>query len=269
MIKDYYFLLGLPRNASLEEIKHAYRKLAAQYHPDRVSEQGPEALAQATARMTELNEAFKVLSDPERKAEYDQQVELIPERIPPQPRPQPRPAPPSPSPPQSEPRVVVPRVVRPVEMRPEAHVDTGYGQRLKTALSRVPLKWKEREVRGWEWGLEASELRRSILILYRAMDSLSLLSMHWLESAVQAVVANEKGLLRRTRVVAAVHIGRLMDATSVQQKLHALVGVSAGWRKNVQALLVLREGKNRPILYGVAGNDARLAQVLGVLLKAR
>ncbi len=263
MIKDYYFLLGLPRSASLEEIKQAYRKLAAQYHPDRVSGQGAEALAQTTAKMAELNEAFKVLCDPERKAEYDQQIELIPERIPPQARPESRPQP-APSPPPSE-----PCVARPAETRPEAQLDAEYSQRLRAAISRLPWKWKERAVRGWEWGLEASELRHSLLVLYRAMDSLSLLSVRWLESAVEALTAREKSSLRRTYVVAIVHIGRLMDAASVQQKLQGLVGTSPSWWKNVQVLLVLREGKSRPSLYGIAGNDARLAQVLGVLLKAR
>jgi len=276
MIKDYYFLLGLPRSASLKEIKQAYRKLAAQYHPDRVSGQGPEALEHATVKMTELNEAFKVLSNPESKAEYDQQVELIPERTIPRPRPESRPTPtppPTPAQPKSAPSPPPPprpepRVTHPAQARPEAALDGEYGQRLKTAISSLPLKWKERVVRGWEWGLEADELRRSILVLYRAMDSLSRLSVRWLESAVPAIVDTEKSALRRTYVLAAVHVGRLMDAAVVRQSLQALTGTGASWPGNVQVLLVLREGKSRPVLYGVPGDDARLAQVSQVLLKA-
>lgn len=63
--KDYYGVLGVARDATADDIKKAYRKLARKYHPD-VSKE-PDA----AARMSELNEANTVLSDPERRAAYD------------------------------------------------------------------------------------------------------------------------------------------------------------------------------------------------------
>lgn len=65
--KDYYKILGVSRNASLDEIKRAYRKLALQYHPDR-----NPGNKQAEERFKEINEAYQVLSDPQRRARYDQ-----------------------------------------------------------------------------------------------------------------------------------------------------------------------------------------------------
>ena len=63
--KDYYQILGVPRDAGADDIKKAYRKLARRYHPD-VSKE-----ADASARMAEVNEANTVLSDPEKRAAYD------------------------------------------------------------------------------------------------------------------------------------------------------------------------------------------------------
>ena len=63
--KEYYKALGVEPTASADEIKTAYRKLARKYHPD-VSKE-----ANASARMAEVNEAYAVLSDPEKRAAFD------------------------------------------------------------------------------------------------------------------------------------------------------------------------------------------------------
>jgi curved DNA-binding protein len=65
--KDYYKILNVERKASEDEIKRAYRKLALQYHPDR--NPGDK---QAEEKFKELNEAYQVLSDPAKRARYDQ-----------------------------------------------------------------------------------------------------------------------------------------------------------------------------------------------------
>jgi curved DNA-binding protein len=64
--KDYYKIMGVARDATAEEIKRAYRKLARKYHPD-VSKE-----AQAESKFKELGEAYEVLKDVEKRAAYDQ-----------------------------------------------------------------------------------------------------------------------------------------------------------------------------------------------------
>lgn len=64
--KDYYSIMALERDASQDEIRRAYRKLARKYHPD-VSK-----VADAEERFKELGEAYAVLKDPEKRAAYDQ-----------------------------------------------------------------------------------------------------------------------------------------------------------------------------------------------------
>src|SRR5512143_1773700 len=63
--RDFYEILGVPRNASIDDIKTAFRKLARQYHPD-VSKE-----ADAEEKFKEINEAYAILSDNEKRAAYD------------------------------------------------------------------------------------------------------------------------------------------------------------------------------------------------------
>ncbi|NFA60523.1 molecular chaperone DnaJ [Clostridium sporogenes] len=65
--KDYYALLGLEKGANEEDIKKAFRKLAIKYHPDK-----NKGNKEAEEKFKEINEAYQVLSDPQKKAQYDQ-----------------------------------------------------------------------------------------------------------------------------------------------------------------------------------------------------
>ena len=68
MAKDYYGILDIPRNASDPEVKKAYRRLAMQYHPDR----NPGKEKWANDKFKEINEAYGVLGDPQKRGQYDQ-----------------------------------------------------------------------------------------------------------------------------------------------------------------------------------------------------
>lgn len=65
--KDYYKILGVAKNASQQEIKKIYRRLARQYHPD-----VNPGVKSAEARFKEINEAYEVLSDPDKRKKYDE-----------------------------------------------------------------------------------------------------------------------------------------------------------------------------------------------------
>ncbi|KAL0210274.1 hypothetical protein P9112_010358 [Eukaryota sp. TZLM1-RC] len=67
MTRDYYEVLGISRNASEDDIKKAYRKLAIRYHPDK----NPDNTEEAQKKFVEITEAFDVLKDPEKRQIYD------------------------------------------------------------------------------------------------------------------------------------------------------------------------------------------------------
>src|ERR1043165_9377812 len=69
--KDYYAVLGMPASATQEELKKQYRRLAAKHHPDK----NPND-AKAAERFKEISEAYQVLGDAEKRAQYDQMRRL-------------------------------------------------------------------------------------------------------------------------------------------------------------------------------------------------
>ena len=62
--RDYYQVLGVPRSASQEDIRTKFRRLALEYHPDRNRDPG------AQEKFKEINSAYQVLSDPQKRAQY-------------------------------------------------------------------------------------------------------------------------------------------------------------------------------------------------------
>ena len=72
--KNYYQLLEIAPTAPADEVRRAFRLQIARYHPDKVQHLGEEFQAMAVGRATELTEAYRVLSDPGRRADYDRAV---------------------------------------------------------------------------------------------------------------------------------------------------------------------------------------------------
>ncbi|MBN2338437.1 MAG: DnaJ domain-containing protein [Acidobacteria bacterium] len=74
-VRDYYEVLGLSREASAEDIRKGFRRLAMRYHPDR----NPEAIAEAEAKFKDINEAYGVLGDDFKRLQYDRLMSLTAE----------------------------------------------------------------------------------------------------------------------------------------------------------------------------------------------
>ena len=70
--RDYYEVLGVDKNASEDDIKKAFKKAAMKYHPDRFANATDAEKKDAEEKFKEINEAYQVLSDAQKKQQYDQ-----------------------------------------------------------------------------------------------------------------------------------------------------------------------------------------------------
>ena len=77
-MKNYYDMLALGADAPGDEIKKAFRREIARYHPDKVQHLGKEFQDMAADRAAELTEAYRILSDAGRRAEYDHALSVAP-----------------------------------------------------------------------------------------------------------------------------------------------------------------------------------------------
>lgn len=69
--KNYYEILGVDKNVNADELKLAYRKLAKKYHPDMYVSASEQEKKDAEAKFKDINHAYEVLSDPQKRAAYD------------------------------------------------------------------------------------------------------------------------------------------------------------------------------------------------------
>jgi len=163
--KTHYDHLELPPTASAEEIKKSFRALIARYHPDKVQHLGKEFQDMAADRAAGLTEAYRILSDPGRRTEYDRVLGTAPAAAPPPASPAAAPPPveqPAAAPPKPEEGTAHPRASgRPakpdtVSFKEERAVRDDYMRkatlsRFRIAISAVGGGYDEAELRGFEF----------------------------------------------------------------------------------------------------------------------
>jgi len=242
-------MLDIPRDASLQQIKAAYRRLAARYHPDHVLHLPPEEQAEAAARMVELNEAMDLLGDAQRKARYDYDLSFIPPRKmrtsgdrlwasvhPPQARHNEQPARPA-------------DAVNPESPEAKAVPDTEpVRQPAATPVSslRASLlaggQWTQSALHGWEWVLEAPGRNGSLLVTYRHVGLVSPIGARNLSVAVQALAKRHKSLLRKPSLVLVLGCERVTEPGKSAREFEALARAATSFRS---AMIVVYEERSR------------------------
>lgn len=154
--KTYYELLEIPPTSSPDEVKRAFRLQIARYHPDKVHHLGKEFQAMAAERAAELTEAYRILTDEAKRAEYDRSIAAGGGQVSPLPRPSAaapadgRPAPPPTPRVPDEPAVPLGKQFTQERASRDEFVRKATVNRVRQALDAVGGGYDETEVRGFD-----------------------------------------------------------------------------------------------------------------------
>lgn len=213
-MKDYYTILGLDPEVSAETIKIAYRRLALQAHPDRLTHLSPSEQAEASARMAELNEAYTVLSDSKRRASYDQDLARVQSG-----EPAPAPAPVVAQPAPAAPVAAAPQRAR---MRPQAemagNVIGQFSEKLRRDLLALPgWSWQEVKLEGFDWAARSGSWPSYLVSAFRGFPTLDGAQMRKFLNYADFAVARGKRLLGRDTLVFLIAFQRAAERDIVTQ----------------------------------------------------
>jgi curved DNA-binding protein CbpA len=213
-VKDYYAILGLDPDASTASIKVAYRRLALENHPDRVLHLDKEAQTQAAARMSDLNEAYSVLSDNRQRREYDSKyvapsvpqvdgatptvADAIDEVLK---------STPTPTPTRPKPRPgadVLSNVVRQFA-----------DQTRKELVNQKSFTWKDQRMEGFDWALNSSFWLASYWTALRGFPTADRAAAKKFTNYANLAINQHKSWLKANYFLLLLPFQRLVDAEAV------------------------------------------------------
>lgn len=255
-MKDFYAILGLDRDASLESIKVAYRRLAREAHPDRARHRGPEAEQAASGRMAELNEAYQTLSDVIRRKDYDEELRAASEGKAPvlTPPPVPEPEPETPTP-------IRARTRAPSSADMISNVVRQFSQDMLSNLvnNKKTFQWKQHRFEGFDWGLNAGFWLEEYNVLLRGFSTADPAAAQKFINYSNLAIEKSRRMFKRNIYLFLLIFQRLNDPEAVKAAARRFAGsTGTGPLSGVRAQVVLLDithGRSLPC--GPAIRDKR------------
>lgn len=217
-MEDYYAILGLDHEASPESIKLAYRRLARENHPDHNTNSTEAEKRALSARMTELNGAYAVLSDVSRRREYDDQLRIL----------------------SSLTGSTVHRGTKPAtktsvkstasqRVHPSQDAELTllreFSKQLRTHLqsNRKDFSWEEVAVEGFDWGLESVTWSSHYCVAARAFPVLDPAAAKKFANYSEVVVTRFNRSIRKSHFLFLLPFQQLIQSESVSAEFNRLI----------------------------------------------
>ena len=268
-VRDYYAILGLDPDASADSIKTVYRRLALENHPDRVLHLPPEAQAQASTRMADLNEAYSVLSDTRQRREYD--VKYVAQSTP---------ASDEAAPTQAEAMEEALKAAAPAVSRPRARPDAGVlsnvvkqfsVQTRKDLLNQKSFNWKEQRFEGFDWALNATFWLSSYWVAVRGFAMADRAAVQKFTNYANLAIDQHKSYVRANYFLLLFPFQRLSDAEFVVGQCQRLTqSAGKGTLQGTHTVIVLWDvSRNTNRVYGPKTQDKHFLHLLQTLRLSR
>jgi curved DNA-binding protein CbpA len=242
-VKDYYAILGLDEKASAESIKVAYRRLATQYHPDRMAGASAEELARSSDHMREINEAYSFLTKAGRRAaaragagDDAQQSPVDVDRK-------------------------TSRAVRPDSSVVFSSVSGEWSGQVRRALSISAMRWREETWEGFDWAMVSGSLLSKHSVALRGFPSVDLEVTRKFTNYAQLAI-DRSSSYRRNYFVFLLAIQRISRADEVAAACRQFCyGSRQGKVAEIEIALV-DVANTKTVLCGPKVRDERYGQLL-------
>ena len=263
-MQDYYAILGLDLDASLESIKIAYRRLARLHHPDMHTTSTAVERASVEARMAQLNEAYAVLSHGKSRREYDEKLHLettLTARV-------------TTGTVDTQTATTQAKTTsdRPSRKRTQSdeEVDATVvkqftAQFRETFLNKAAgFSWKKAQFEGFDWGLEASSWTSRYCVAMRGFAAMDLATAKKFINYAQIVVARYRRRIRGSSFLFLVPFVRLSEWESVSAQCQPFAT-----RGNRAGIVLLDISHGRALRFGSPMPDKQFEKVIQSIRTAR
>jgi curved DNA-binding protein CbpA len=261
-LDDYYAILGLDHEASMESIKLAYRRLARENHPDRnINSTDAERKALST-RMAELNGAYAVLSDATRRREYDDKLRILNTL--------------------SGSTILTatktatktstkPRTARRVQAShdDELTMVREFSKQLRSNLqsNRKEFSWEEIVFEGFDWGLESVSWSSHYCVAARAFSVLDPAAAKKFANYSEVVITQNNRSIRKSHFLFLLPFHQLIQSESVSAEFNRLISsVNRELKSNIPIGIVLFDAhRGRTLRVGGKLQEKRFEELMGSL----
>ncbi len=255
--ENYYIALGVSKDADQETIKFAFRKLAREYHPDKVAGLGVEFQELASRKMEQINEAYRVLSDAEERAEYDKMLQSGQVR-----RGAPKRRPPAARPKKDVPEQKQMGDVKRDHAREQMMMESSLFQIRDAIKKESGLGWAEEQAAGFACAISARSMTKRYYVYFKSIYTLSPYDFTGLMQTIRSMDMKSKGGLSGKATLVVIIFASMEDGVKVEGLWKAFNDESLASKKSKKYIALINSTTGKAFPPSVNVKDKRMRKVI-------